>query len=383
MFKIVFASSDNNKSSGAFLSMVRLCLLLRSKFQCKVYIILPRHGDGQVLLDEHNIQYKYIRSFNWTISISKKNKFTQILCFAKQIYNCIAIYRIQHFITKYDIDIVHVNTSWTYAAAVAALHVRRPLVWHLREFLEEDQGVMIWNRVNAYNLLSKADRIVAISSSIKNKYSSLLHNSHIVTILNGIDESPYLNINHSIFSSHCINLLMVGTISSSKGQYQLIKACKKLVENGINNFYLNIVGRGEDTYIEKLCKYVNKQDLHQYIHFAGYHKNVEYFYRNADITFICSKQEAFGRVTVEAMMAGSLVIGADTGATTELISDHITGLTYKFGDIDDLVQQIRWAIENPHESQIIANNGRKYMINNMTASKNAEKIFEIYREIAS
>ncbi len=34
--------------------------------------------------------------------------------------------------------------------------------------------------------------------------------------------------------------------------------------------------------------------------------------RKTDVELVCSKGEAFGRVTIEAMMAGNPVIGSDT-----------------------------------------------------------------------
>ena len=114
--------------------------------------------------------------------------------------------------------------------------------------------------------------------------------------------------------------------------------------------------------------------------FLGHQTNVENFYEIADISFTCSEFEAFGRTTVEAMLSGDLVIGADSGATTELLSDN-RGLLYKLYDSDDLFEKIRYAIENPSVSRQIAKNGRKYMIENMNAEKNAEKIYNLYYEI--
>lgn len=48
-----------------------------------------------------------------------------------------------------DIDIVHINTSWTYVGALAAKKAKIPFIWHIREFLEEDQDRRIWKRKKA------------------------------------------------------------------------------------------------------------------------------------------------------------------------------------------------------------------------------------------
>jgi len=51
--------------------------------------------------------------------------------------------------------------------------------------------------------------------------------------------------------------------------------------------------------------------------------------------------EAFGRVTAEAMLAGRVVIGTNTGGTPELVRDGVTGLLYTPQDIPALVSCIR------------------------------------------
>jgi hypothetical protein len=81
------------------------------------------------------------------------------------------------------------------------------------------------------------------------------------------------------------------------------------------------------------------------------------------------------------MMGGCLVIGSNTGGTIELINNKKTGLLYQCGDIDDLAAKIEYAILNKKEMKEIAENGQKYMLENMTARANAERIFKVYEYI--
>ncbi len=98
---------------------------------------------------------------------------------------------------------------------------------------------------------------------------------------------------------------------------------------------------------------------------------------------MCSQSEAFGRVTVEAMMSGCLVIGANSGGTMELVSDNETGLLYTSGDYSDLAAKIRLALKYPDRMRDIAKQGQSKMLNEMTAQNNAFRINELYREIVS
>ena len=70
---------------------------------------------------------------------------------------------------------------------------------------------------------------------------------------------------------------------------------------------------------------------------------------------VCSKMEALGRVTIEGMYYRNLVIGADSGATAELVKDGMTGYLYKSGNIDDLVKNIEKAIASDDSNKIIIN----------------------------
>lgn len=379
---ILFVTSDNNTASGAFLSMVRLASILKYQHKHNVYVILPKEGNGQELLKEQGIPFYVVRSYNWIVrmSDSKKAK-TRIENNVKRVLNIRAVWESAHLIKKLKIDIVHINTSWTYVGVLAATKCSVPVIWHIREFLEEDQNVMIWNREKGYELMKSAKHIVTISDSIYQKYYKILDKNKMVTILNGIDETIFYSPNHSIFRDEQYKFLIVGTISESKGQIQLINACKCLKEKGYSNFKVQIVGRGKDDYVDALKQKVKVYDLGSIIDFCGYHSHVADYYKTADVTFVCSKAEAFGRVTVEAMLGGSLVIGANTAATIELIDDKKTGLLYECESDSDLADQIEWVMNHKEEASSIARKGQQYMLDNMTAKINAQKINSIYKKI--
>ena len=115
--------------------------------------------------------------------------------------------------------------------------------------------------------------------------------------------------------------------------------------------------------------------------FEGYQKNVSKFLDKSDIFCMCTKWEAFGRTTVEAMLSGNLVIGANTAGTKDLIDDGVTGILYNQGNSEDLYNKIVLAIENKSRSKEIAKSGRKYMFENMSSEKNADEIYKLYNDI--
>ena len=117
------------------------------------------------------------------------------------------------------------------------------------------------------------------------------------------------------------------------------------------------------------------------VEMLGFQKDVNKFLAQTDIFCMCSKFEAFGRTTVEAMLSGNFVIGANTAGTTELIDDGVTGILYNQGNSDDLCEKLSWANQNKMEAKEMAKNGRQYMFENMSAERNADEIYHVYEEI--
>ena len=141
------------------------------------------------------------------------------------------------------------------------------------------------------------------------------------------------------------------------------------------------LGKGNEKIENELLNLINKKKLDKYISLVGYQKNIVNWLENIDIVLTCSKAEAFGRTTVEAMLAGCLVIGARSAGTLELIQDNETGLLYQEGSADDLAGKIERAINEKQKMISVAQNGQQYMLHNMTASINAQKIYKEYCKI--
>lgn len=80
-------------------------------------------------------------------------------------------------------------------------------------------------------------------------------------------------------------------------------------------------------------------------------------------------------------MGGCVVIGANTGGTIELIEDSKTGYLYESGNVDSLMEKIIYVLENKKIANDIAKSGQAYMLSNMTAEKNADAIYDVYRTL--
>lgn len=376
--KVLFIASDNNCTSGAFLSMTKLNQILNNDFKIDTHIILPVKGDGIKLLDEARIPYTFIKSYNWVIPLCQRGTLKGwIKRWIYSIYNTFAIRKIAKIIEHNNFDLIHINTTYPYVGAISAIQTKKPFIWHLREYLEEDQRRCIWNTPNGYKLISQSNAVIAISSDLANKYTQLINSSNLFVVLNGIDITQFYKPYHKIFQDQCITLVYGGGYSVMKGIYELASALSLLSSSNICNFKVWFLGKAP----EKFTKYIYDIGLDDKCMFLGYQKDVSMWYEKADIAFTCSACEGFGRKTVEAMLGGALVIGADTGGTLDIISHQQTGLLYKQGDALDLFNKCVYAIENKEKASEIAQNGQKFAFEKLSAKKNAESIVDIYKNV--
>ena len=175
---------------------------------------------------------------------------------------------------------------------------------------------------------------------------------------------------------------MPGNIIPLKGQMQLVEAANVIAKKGYT-FVIDFVGSGDATYIAELKEYIEKYELTGFISFHDRSNRLEEWYRKSDIVVVCSRAEAFGRVTVEAQLSGCIVVGANCGATVELIENNKTGLLYTLYDIDDLSEHLEKIICNKDKSIPIAKAGQSKALKMFTKEKNAELVTDIYRDILS
>ncbi len=103
---------------------------------------------------------------------------------------------------------------------------------------------------------------------------------------------------------------------------------------------------------------------------------------STDVALTCSRDEAFGRVTVEAMKRGRPVVGAASGGTAELIQDGRTGRTYPPGDPAALAGAVEALLGDDEHRARIAEAGRRFAARTFTADRHAAAFARILDEVA-
>ena len=364
---------------GANLSLLYLIKFLR-KFEIKPLVFIPKNGPIVEYLKEENIPYEihHYASLRTANRVFLLNFISAIIRISINLYLSLILgLKLRH-----KVDIIHSNSSLVFFGLFLKKIMHKPLVWHLREFGYEDYGLIfpLGKHLSGW-CYKQADRVIAISNAMKDYFSQIYDRKNMITIYNGIDESTicYRNRTVEAIPQTTLKFCIVGGINNSKNQIELIEAIHLLKRKDL--LQVDIIGSGENDYISYLKQKTREYKLDNIISFTGHISNIGSILTNYDIGIITSKKEAFGRVTIEYMLAGVAVVASRSGANIELIEDKKTGLLYNLGSIEDLASQIELLQNNPDMRINIANNARKKALNDYTANNNASKIFHLYNQL--
>jgi len=258
---------------------------------------------------------------------------------------------------KTKVDIIYSNSSLENSGILLARILKAKHVWHIREFGYKDYGY----RHIGFNflkrlILNRSDQLIAISKSIYD-YVNLPEKTEL--IYNGvfsIEELRTLGLRAETKTNDVTNLGIVGIVSKTKNQKEAVELMKMLDKGHI---VLNIYGSiGDQNYYEELIALVTKHQLEERVQFKGFIQDRAKLYSEVDILLMCSRHEAFGRVTVEAMAFGIPVVGFNGAGTSELISDGVNGVLYD-NEGKDIYQAVTQLIEDNKRCREISDQAQR------------------------
>ena len=293
-----------------------------------------------------------------------------------------SVKEVERLIDLGTIDLIHSNSSREDLGALIADKHNIPLVWHIREFGDRDYKCYSYRKNYIEIMNENASRFIAVSDAVKNHWVKKgIAPEKIDRIYNGISPqsiAPKTDYN-VVWVRKSIRMVMMGNVSVTKGQIWAIEAIKRLQDEHIQ-VTLDIFGDGARSYEKKLRRKIREYGIEHLVKFKGYQKNVENYLPQYDIGLMCSRDEAFGRVTVEYLMTGLCVIASNTGANTELIEDGVSGLLYQYGDTSSLANAIKRCVEDAEFRFRLSEQGRLRAGVEFTATKNAMQVYNIYEQ---
>ena len=144
-----------------------------------------------------------------------------------------------------------------------------------------------------------------------------------------------------------------------------------------------IVGANGGTYVWALKKYIKSRGLDKNIKILPFQSDLTKLHRQASYALTCSQSEALGRVTIEAMLGGNVVIGADSGGTKEIIGkDENRGFLYELHNSEALADTMIKAMQcSDKTKRKMLQDAQKYAEDVFSISKYCMKILDMYNEV--
>jgi len=203
----------------------------------------------------------------------------------------------------------------------------------------------------------------ALTENEKKQILNINPSADVVIIPNGISfEHSCIkkkDINSSI-GENIFKILYFGRIDPKKSVYELVQSVYKIVsEKNIKNFKLDIIGWGDECYINKIKTYVNNADIIDYVHFHSPVFGLEKLnvMRKSDLLVLPSKSEGFPMVVLEAMSVKLPVAMTDECNISEAFNYRAA---FRI-DLDTLVDNLCDIMSLDFESrQDIGDSGYKY-----------------------
>lgn len=220
-----------------------------------------------------------------------------------------------------------------------------------------------------------------LAEEIKNEYGI---SGNVKVIFNGVNTANFTdNRKTKGYSENGqYSLLFVGVLNGRKGEFDLIRAMKIIVES-YANIRLIIAGDGSarKAAIEMSCAL----GLEKHINFIG---NIEParlrdYYLKCDLFILPSYSEGLPKVILEAMASGISVIASDIPAHQSIIRNNVNGFMFKTGDVDNIAALVSDVLGNPEIRGKIATNGRSLVLSKFTWDAVSKRLNSIYEELCN
>lgn len=366
--------NHSDEMSGAEISL--LLTISHMPHFIKSVLAAPR---GELLNEagKRGIAIYPIKSFRARLSKGLLTTFVGV------IGTFIAGLRLRKLVKEVNPDVVHANSIRAgLISVIGVFGKKKMLVWHVRDNLPNNIIGTLIRTVARF----KVDAIIAISHAICRNFTngeSALRKKTMV-VHNGVNTSVVGRpIRGELGTSEKKFVIgVVGQIAPWKRQVDAIRVYSQFVLEHPNS-ELWIVGEPKFSqenvdYMRKLKVLVGQLDLNQNIRFLGQRNDVMNVMHSIDVLLIPSENEPFGRVVIEAMLAGKPVVGTNSGGIPEIVLDEKTGLLYKVGSLETVHKKLGRLVAE-EVAQKMGATGRARIKELFSINETCRKICLIYR----
>jgi glycosyltransferase involved in cell wall biosynthesis len=309
---------------------------------------------------------------------------------AKDVFGMVKSgYRLSKAIRSQQVELIHANSLRAgIMASLFTWHHRLPVVWHVRDMLPK--GII--GRAISSVARSSASALIGISHSVLEDFQRKVPKNKLHLIHNGVElreiserEGRYhrQTIREELATPQKSKVVaIIGQITPWKRQEDALEAVHMLAGKG-HDVYLWVVGeakfRQENLdYESSLRRRTEALGIQDRVRFTGFRKDIMEICCAADLLFLCSDNEPFGRVIIEAMSQGTPVVATDAGGVPDIIVSGENGLLYEVGNVNQLVHHADRLLQDDLYRARMGKNASERVKTHFTIDRTVQRVEAAY-----
>lgn len=369
MASTIFYITPSVEMLGARISLVELLTHIdRSRF--RPVVICHRYGPLIDTLRDIDVETRIVHFGNW-----RKAKYWPLIPFA--------VRQMVYLSRQEDAKLWHANEFWSYPyARMSANRTGIPAICHFRCSRTPKQ--IPPRKIKNY-LLPKADALITVSKAQKRLFKKFPEMADKIRVIhNGVDLHRFMTANGQSFRAELgvkpgqLLVGVVGPVSRHKGIEEFIRAARDVLATYPDARFAVVGPDRPRAFLEEMISLAETLGIKKNIIFTGFRDDIPEVMSGLDVLLTPSRVEAFGRVLLEAMAAGTPVIASQVGGIPEVISEHDLGILVPPKAPDKLARAILDIMSDEKRRDHIITKAREHVSQHFTIESHTREIEKVY-----
>lgn len=290
-------------------------------------------------------------------------------------------------------SLVHINTSMTPYAGIAARALRLPVVWHVRECVRPN----VMNDLYVRGMVRLADRLVAVSGAVLSHLDTRVPGAaaKVEVIHNGIDLDRFSRQIAAGTSCRALGLPETGTLIvvpafllPHKGHEVMLEATSLLVRMGLRDFSVLLAGdeppEESGWFTRQLLELRTRLEVERHVIFLGLRADLPAVLGASDIVCLPpTYEDPFPNGVLEAMAAAKPVVATRVGGIPEMVEEGRTGLLVPCGQPRELADALATLMADPARAREMGEQGRQRLAERFTARLHGDRVQALYGRLCA
>lgn len=277
--------------------------------------------------------------------------------------------QIKKYIRKTGVQKLIVNTIAIPGPAFAGRLASVPVYWFLHELGNDGFHLLFGEKLTKKIIGLVAEKVVCNSQYTLSHYKAFISPAK----LSYAWQPVRIEIPAGKTVDSFVNYGVIGRLCIQKAQREAVEAMVFMKDT---NAKLWLIGPDNNQYAAGLKSLIAENELDERVVITGETHKISEIYAMLDVLIVCSRNEALGRATIEAMKCGLPVIAPDAFGHSELIHDGINGHYYLLGEPSDLAVKMKILLND--EARIkMGKNGEKWANENFNDKRYANMLINI------